>query len=71
MKFSYSFYSQIYDKYLMYISVSVAAPNLWNTVPDNVKSANIVITFLRHFKTDLFNLAYSPSCPSVFIHLLF
>ena len=37
---------------------SMAASNLWNTLPDNIKSAEHVITFRRHVKTYLFNITY-------------
>ena len=37
-------------------SFFVAAPNLWNTLPDNVKSANTVV--IRHLKTYLFHRVY-------------
>ena len=29
----------------------------WNTLPDNIKSAENVITFRRHLKTYLFHIA--------------
>jgi len=38
---------------------SVAAPTLWNALPDNIKSAGNVITFRRHLKTYLFDF----TCP--------
>ena len=34
-------------------SFSIAAPTLWNSVPDNVKSANTVITFCDRLNTYL------------------
>ena len=33
---------------------------LWNSLPDDVKSANSVVTFHRHLKIYLFHLAYLP-----------
>ncbi len=34
------------------------ASTLWNTLPDYMKSALTVMTFRRHLKPHLFNLAY-------------
>jgi len=36
---------------------SVAAPTLWNTLHDNIKSAEHVITFRRYLKTYLLDVA--------------
>ena len=46
-------------------SFSVASPALWNAIPDDVKSANNVMTFHCQLKTYLFKLAYHPSDPLV------
>ena len=37
---------------------SVAAPTLWNSLRDNGKSANTVMTFCHQLKSYLSNLAY-------------
>ena len=37
---------------------SVAAPELWNNLPENIKSANSIDDFKRKFKTFLFTRAY-------------
>ena len=42
---------------------SVAAPTLWNTLADNTKSTDDVVTFRCYFNTYLFNL--SPIHPHV------
>ena len=41
-------------------SFSVAAPTLWNSIPDSVKSAGNIASFRRHLKNYLFNIAYPP-----------
>ena len=37
---------------------SVAAPELWNNLPEDIKSANSIDDFKRHLKTFLFMRAY-------------
>ena len=39
---------------------SVAAPTLWNSHPDSVKSARNIASFRRNLKTYLFKMAYPP-----------
>ena len=39
---------------------SVAAPTLWNSLPDSVKSARNIASFRRNLKTYLFKMAYPP-----------
>ena len=39
---------------------SVAAPTLWNSLPDSVKSARNIASFCRNLKTYLFKIAYPP-----------
>ena len=39
---------------------SVATPTLWNSLTDRVKSAGNIISFRRHLKSYLFNIAYTP-----------
>ena len=39
---------------------SVAAPTLWNSLPDSVKSARNIASFRRNLKTYLFKIAYPP-----------
>ena len=39
---------------------SVAAPTLWNSLPDSVKSARNIASFRRNLKTYLFTTAYPP-----------
>ena len=43
---------QIFDLGLF----SVVVSTYWNSLPDNVKSANIVVTFWCHLKTHIFNM---------------
>ena len=43
------------------LGFSVAAPNLWNSIPDNLKSENTEMTFHRQLKSYLFKLAYPPA----------
>ena len=41
-------------------SFSVAAPTLWNSLPDSVKSARNIVSFRRNLKTYLIKIAYPP-----------
>ena len=41
-------------------ALSVAAPTLWNSLPDSVKSARNIASFRRNLKTYLFKMAYPP-----------
>ena len=49
---------------------SVAAAMVWNSLPASVKSQGNIISFRRTLKTYLFNAAYPPKPPSLFIHPL-
>ena len=37
---------------------SVAAPSLWNSLPNNIKNSGSIAIFKKNLKTHLFNLAY-------------
>ena len=39
---------------------SVAAPTLWNSLPDSVKSARNIVSFRRNLKTYILKIAYPP-----------
>ena len=41
---------------------SVAAPELWNNLPEDIKSATSIDDFKRKFKTFLFKQAYESWC---------
>ena len=45
---------------------TVAAPTLWNSLPNDVKSTNTVMTFHGQLKTYLFKLAYPALKPSTY-----
>ena len=37
---------------------SVAAPSVWNSLPNNIKNSGSIAIFKKNLKTHLFNLAY-------------
>ena len=39
-------------------ALSVAVPTLWNSLPEDVKTSDSIISSRHHFKTHLFRLAY-------------
>ena len=39
-------------------SFRVAAPTIWNTLPDKIKNSDSIATFKRQLKTYLFSIAY-------------
>ena len=49
---------------------SVAAPTLWNPLLGSVTLEGNVVSFRRRLKTCLFNVAYSPSLSTTFVHPL-
>ena len=49
---------------------SVAAPTLWNSLPDSVKSARNIASFRRNLKTYIFKMAYPPWLLGTSIHRL-
>jgi len=40
------------------VSESVSAPSVWNSLSYNCRSAELLITFKRSLKTELFDVAY-------------
>ena len=53
VKFSSYFVPRL-KTYIGSRSISVAAPTHWKSLPDNMKSANTVMTFLRLFSFRVF-----------------
>jgi len=49
---------------------SVAVPTLWNSLPEDVKSSNSIVSFHHHLKTHLFRLVYPFSVSRASDHLL-